>query len=135
MKSFSLKAGILKERVFFLALIASAAWHIFWLSAVTVVVAPKETAVVKFSNISFLGPLLARGTLEVRIEPPQRSFLEGRRLDFVEKMPIEMTRDIAGSAQGGFPVKDLPVSTDEKLTNFVKKAVGGLKKEAAYDVE
>src|SRR3989338_790502 len=71
---------------FVLALIFSFAWHIFWLSAVAVVVNPKETGPAKFSKISFLGPILGKGAISVRIEPRERSLLEKRYLKGVEGM-------------------------------------------------
>jgi len=75
---------IFKDRIFYLALIASAALHIFWLSAVTVAM-PRETKPIKFSRVSFLGPIAGKGALDIGVDLRERSFLEKRYLDSMQK--------------------------------------------------
>jgi len=75
-------------RVLILAILFSAVWHLFWLSAFTVVIVPKTAKPVKFSGVSFLGPILDRGALSVSVAPRQRSPLEERYLTEIEKPPL-----------------------------------------------
>lgn len=74
----------MKERIFLLSILLSLALHIFWLSAITVV-APKSAGPVKFSKVSFLGPILMRGAIDLRMEPRARSFLEERYFNIFNK--------------------------------------------------
>ena len=135
MKAMNFRIRMFADRIFVIAIIASAVWHVFWLSIVTVVSTPKESGVVKFSKVSFLGPILERGALEVRIEPSQRSFLEKRHLDLVE----------SGITAHNVPVNDGPIKepsgkdffvlSDGKLFGLIKEAVTASKLEPAYDME
>ncbi|MBN2453644.1 MAG: hypothetical protein JXB40_05215 [Candidatus Omnitrophica bacterium] len=56
----------------------SFALHLFWLSAIKIVSAPVREEAVKFSKVSFLGPILSRVGMEVRAAPASRSLLEIR---------------------------------------------------------
>jgi hypothetical protein len=75
-----------KERVLIAALLFSAVWHIFWLSAVSVVVAPKAAKQVKFSGVSFLGPILDMGVFKTNIEPRERTMPEKRYLAYAASL-------------------------------------------------
>jgi hypothetical protein len=70
----------IRDKVLISAIIFSAVWHIFWLSAFTVVVVPKVKKPVKFSSVSFLGPILDKSTLNVNIKPGERNALEEKYL-------------------------------------------------------
>jgi len=72
------------DRVLLSALIFSAVWHLFWLSALTVVIVPKDTMPPKFSSVSFLGPILGQSILEVSSAAHERSIPEKRYLSELE---------------------------------------------------
>ena len=73
MKKIDLKI----DCIFILAVLASLIWHAFWLSAVKIV-APGRNTSVRFSKIAFLGPILTKGAVEVRMAARPDSFLEKR---------------------------------------------------------
>ena len=121
------------DKIFVGAIIVSICWHLFWLSAVTIVSTPSKQAPVKFSKVSFLGPILERGPLEMRIEPRQRSILEKRYLTDVERIAAGAKAlqakdpDAAGEA-----VWDFSASSDEKLSGFIRDAVSDAKIEPVF---
>jgi len=84
-----------KSSILISAIIFSAAWHIFWLSAFTVVVVPKVTKNIKFSNVSFLGPILEKGVLNVNIKSHDRTTLEKKYFDSIEARIILPAEEIA----------------------------------------
>lgn len=88
-----LKITVFKDRIFIFAIVASALWHIFWLSAVTVVSAPDRTGPLKFSRVSFLGPILEMKTPSLRVEPKERSFLEKRYITVLDRYNGYSTED------------------------------------------
>ena len=63
-----------------MALAVSLVWHLFWLSAVKVVTEPANRKAIKFSKVSFLGPFLERGAINLKVQPKERAFLEKRYL-------------------------------------------------------
>ncbi|MBI5124115.1 MAG: hypothetical protein HZA72_01695 [Candidatus Omnitrophica bacterium] len=85
-----MKNFFVKDKVLISAILFSALWHIFWLSAFVVVVVPKSAKVVKFSNISFLGPILDRGILSVSLKPQEQTAPERRYLADIEKYPTQI---------------------------------------------
>lgn len=75
------------SRILISAIILSAVWHIFWISAVTVVVVPKAPSKsVKFSSVSFLGPILEQGMLKVSVAPHELSASEKEYLSHIENL-------------------------------------------------
>lgn len=86
----NIKIKIFKDRVFIYAILFSAIWHIFWISSVSVVVAPKAERKVKFSGVSFLGPILDKGILKVSVEPRERTVLEKRYLADIERLSLRI---------------------------------------------
>lgn len=118
-----------KDRIFNLAILISVAWHIFWLSMITVVVTPKETGQVKFSKVSFLGPILERGALEVRIKPRERSLLEKRHLVNIGNLTALKVDELV--YQKGW---HLTCPSDEKLTGLIEDAVSGPKLEPPLEI-
>lgn len=80
-------ATFLKQnRIFFIAIVVSLIWHGFWLSTLTIV-APVTKEHVKFSKVAFLGPILDRGVMEVRVKARERSFLENRYISLMYDIP------------------------------------------------
>lgn len=117
-----------KHRILSYAILASLIWHLFWISALKVVISKPPQAAVKFGKVSFLGPILSRSAIELKISPRQRSILEKRYLRELEGiMASPMQRD-----QGARPendVKTSPIVSDEGIKRFVEKAVAGAKLE------
>ena len=72
----NIKSLLFKDKVLISAILFSAVWHIFWLSAFTVVTVPKIKKPVKFSSVSFLGPILDRGILNVNVKEREQTILE-----------------------------------------------------------
>ena len=54
------------------------------MSALTVVVVPKDTKPLKFSSVSFLGPILGEGVLAVSTAVKERSIPEKRYFSEIE---------------------------------------------------
>ena len=137
MKIMKVKMALLKNRVFVIAILVSAGWHIFWMSAVKVVMAPKDASAVKFSKISFLGPILGKGALEVRFETGERSLLERKFLDIISKdfygpeepgEEIDIEKRVSSKSASHMP-------GDEKLASFIEDSLGAAKAEPDYLIE
>ena len=82
------KSLLFKDKVLIFAILFSAVWHLFWLSALTVVVVPKDTKPPKFSSVSFLGPILDESVLAVSAVRHERSVLEKRYLSSIENSSV-----------------------------------------------
>lgn len=124
---------VLKEKILFAAILLSLLWHLFWVVAVKVVVVPPNNRPVKFSKIAFLGAILPeRSALEVRLEPRERSVLERRYLENVEKVPEPMsvtepdTKEVLGN--------DYLIS-DQNLAGIAAAAMDNAKLEPSPAVE
>jgi len=124
------------DRILISAVIFSVAWHIFWLSAVNVVSRPRSAKSVKFSSVSFLGPILERGTLNVSVAPHELSTEEKEYLSYL--------KDSSGNLQH-LDVKDsyvkaqiydssLPVGEEEPV-NLIISAIDGQKTEPGRDID
>ena len=120
-----------RDRVLLSALIFSAIWHLFWLSALTVVVVPKDTKAPKFSSVSFLGPILEQSILEVRSAAHERSTPEKRYFSEIEN-PSAFIREkadlddyICAGLDDGTNIFEL----DEILTGLAILAIDGNKME------
>ena len=123
------------DRMLILAIAVSLAWHLFWMFAVNVVVAPKNTGGVKFSKVSFLGPILERGALEVRVAPSQRTFLERRYLAAAGKMVPVIEEEPEMPSADTLAESDIYVSLDAKLAPLIKEAVSASKLEPNYEMQ
>lgn len=86
MKAIELKKRFFQDPVFIVAILVSAIWHIFWLSIVSVSTVPREIDSIRFSKVSFLGPMPASRALEMRVEPGSRSLPEKRFFKFIENL-------------------------------------------------
>lgn len=132
----NIKIKISKDRVFIYAILFSAIWHIFWISSVNVVVVPKAERKVKFSGVSFLGPILDKGILKVSVEPRERTILEKRYLADIERLSLRMV-DItandnyaeAGLSEGAYSVND------EEWTALTIASIDTQKIEPGRDIE
>ena len=120
-------------KVLAVAIVISLAWHLFWLSAVKVVVKPGKAKTVKFSKVAFLGPLLTRGVMAVTAEPKARSLLEKRYLSGVAKFSA------ANEPKAGDQYSRLDdtgpgrSSADAKMITLIDQMLGTIKLEPSYD--
>jgi hypothetical protein len=121
-----------KYRVLIFAIFLSFVLHLFWLSAVRVVAAPQGPRPVKFSRVSFLGPLLTKTATEVRITQRPRSFLE-ERYNALAGDPLDKETGTGlnapvryDNARGSRP------NFDKKIALLVDSAVSGRKLEPAF---
>ena len=119
------------NRVLLSALIFSAMWHLFWLSALIVVVVPKDAKPIKFSSVSFLGPILEASMLAVSSTVHERSIPEKRYLSEMENLSTPIRERAVSDA---YTEADLNVGTDifesdEILAGFVISAIDGNKME------
>ena len=119
------------DRVLLSALIFSIAWHLFWMSALTVVVVPKDTKPPKFSSVSFLGPILGESVLAVSSAVHERSIPEKRYLSEIENLSalvVEKSYQDAYNEAGLDAGTDI-FESDEMLTGLAITAIDGDKME------
>lgn len=122
-------------RIFALAILASLVWHLFWLSTIVIVSKPINSRSVKFSKVSFLGPLLGKGSMGLQARPKDSSFLETRYLSVAGHLAQRPEQDINISAykyEGGNDAYHL---RDERMITFIDDALAGEKLEPSYDEE
>jgi len=121
-------------RIFALAVFASFLWHLFWMSAITVVSRPDRAGHVKFSKVSFLGPLLGKGDMGLQARPKEGSFLEKRylELDRLSYFPAAITSPAMDDFE---PDTGAYRSRDENMVILIEDALGADKAEPPYDEE
>ena len=128
----NLNIALSKYRILIFAIFLSFVLHLFWLSAVRVVVAPQLSRPVKFSRVSFLGPLLTKTATEVRIAQRPRSFLE-ERYNALAGDPLDTEAATSRNAPVKYDNAQRPCSKpDEKIVSFIDGAVSGRKLEPAF---
>jgi len=117
------------DRILLSALIFSVVWHLFWMSALTVVVAPKDAKPPKFSNISFLGPILGASILEVSSATHERSTFEKRYISDIENLsvPVKAGDDFDVYAGAGLDAGANIFEHDETLESLAIPAIDGNK--------
>lgn len=120
-----LKKVIERNKILFLAIAASLAWHLACLSVCAIVAPPSTAHPVTFSKVAFLGLMPERGSMEVRVSPRERTFLEGRYLERFGGI-IDVSRTDRGR------VAESPSPADSKgfagrLRGLIDEAVSGQK--------
>jgi len=122
-------------KIFALALLASLLWHLFWLSTINIVSRPDNERPVRFSKVSFLGPLLGKGAMELQVRPKERTFFESRYLKAAGGLSER-------TAARGYPAAaryegdvDTGRFGDERPAAAIDKAPGGEKLEPSYAEE
>ena len=118
----------MRYRILWLMIVISFAMHILWLSAVKVVVSTNRFEVVKFSKVSFLGPILAKGAIEVKVSQ-KRFFLERRYLSAIARAQFMESEIKEKTVLRRSPGER--ILYDENLNIFVDEAVSGSKLEPA----
>ena len=126
----NIKSLLVKDKIIIFAILFSAVWHLFWLSALTVVVVPEDTKPSKFSGVSFLGPILKESMLNVRAAVHERSAPEKRYLSDIENSSvlIEEKADSDGYAEIGI-VAEIDPESEEMITGIAISAIDGNKSE------
>lgn len=124
-------AIVSKYKILSYAILASLVLHLFWISAVKVVVSKTPQKTVKFSKVSFLGPILSRGAIELKLSPRQRSFLEKRYLAELEGL-IPALMPSGPGIRPEYDMEGSPISSDRDISRFVEEAVTGVKLEPDY---
>ena len=120
-------------RIFLIAILASLGWHLFWLSTIAIVSNPVNARSVKFSKVSFLGPLLGKGSMELQSRPKERSFLEIRyfgKESHLLQGPEQGVITTTGKYEGGNDAYHL---RDEKMIMFIDDALSGENPEPSYE--
>jgi len=121
-----------KYRILIFAIILSFVLHLFWLSVVRVVVAPQGPRPVKFSRVSFLGPLLTKTATEVRIAERPRSFLEERYNALAGDLP-DTEATTGHEAAISYDNAQRPLSkSDDKIVSLIDAAISGRKLEPGF---
>lgn len=121
-------------RILIIAIAASLAWHVFWLSSVKIVSSPAPGSPVKFSKVAFLGPILTGAGMEVRASPASRGLLEKRYRDIAGK--TFYAEDMLTKAPGSkYESRGAPDQVNQKLLTAIDDAVAGKKLEPDYPVE
>ena len=122
-------------RILIAAVVFSLAVHLFWLSAVKIVVSPGLTAHAKFSRVTFLGPILTKVNTEVRAERARRSYLEERYAKRLAK-PAPAFGQEAGPRDARHDGRtDGNSAAETRYVNFVGAAVEKAKVEPEYGAE
>ena len=129
---------ILKDesyRILIIAIFVSLAWHLFWISTISIVSRPDPSSKVKFSKVSFLGPLLGGGAMELQARPKERSFLEMRYLGVERNLlqgPVQAVTKSIDKYEGGNDAYHL---RDERATALIDDALSGEKLEPSREEE
>lgn len=112
-------------RIFMIAVLASLLWHLFWLSTITIVAKPENARAVKFSRVSFLGPLLGGGSMEFQARPKERSFLEKRYLDAAGRLSKEPAAGANKAIEAYEEGSGASHGRDERMTSAIDDALAG----------
>lgn len=120
-----------RDNVLISAILFSIIWHLFWLSALTVVVSPKDSGPIKFSNVSFLGPILESNMLSVSVTAHEPSIAEKRYLSYVSSSSQSIKNGKAGLDL--YARADIDAGgdycSDETITSLAISAIAGEKLE------
>ena len=122
-------------RIFAIAIAISLAWHLFWMSTITIVAKPDKNALVKFSKVSFLGPILGKGAMEVQARPKERSFLENRYMDAERSAVYYSERYMTGEEREYYGSTDRYPSRSESMSLLIDGALNAEKPQAGYGAE
>ncbi|MFA6141727.1 MAG: hypothetical protein WC738_00335 [Candidatus Omnitrophota bacterium] len=78
-----------KNRILIIAVALSLGLHLFWIASIKIVMKSGYSGgPVKFSKVSFLGPVYMAGSVELKAPPKEISFLEKRCRVRIASMPV-----------------------------------------------
>ena len=115
-------AFIARNKIIVLAIGGSLLWHLFWLSSITIV-APTVRVPVRFSRVSFLGPVMGQGMTEVRMGPREWTLLEARHL----RRLGSVSSPAAGTPERSATGAGTSAVVEKRLISLVDTAVSGEK--------
>ena len=121
-------------RILMIAVAISLAWHIFWLSAVKIVSSPMLKESVRFSKISFLGPILPGVSVDLRAAPAERSFLE-KRYNRIAGGAFYKERESAAGISARYGGLSALHHASPALSSVIDEAVSGDKLEPDYQAQ
>ena len=80
-----------RDKNFNMAVIFSSAWHLFWISAVGIVVTPTVQTSNIYQEVGFLGPILEKTAFDLMVEEvtPQAETLYSRSTLFMDKVYLK----------------------------------------------
>lgn len=113
----------IRDKVLMAAIAVSLVWHVLWLSAIKIVLAPPEAAPNKFSRVSFFGPISTRGTIEARLARGEPSFLDERYMAALGMPAVpgsgSADRSAISAGEGG--------DVERGMSVFIEKSLEGEK--------
>ncbi len=128
--------GLSSYRILAIAILISLGWHLFWLSAVKIVsTSSAGTGRTKFSKVSFLGPILTKVSMEVRVQPAARSFLEKRFISAVERVCAEAARRLEAPDRRKAGAMTGSRLADVRLPRVIDETVSGRKLEPDFGAD
>ncbi|MDO8526017.1 MAG: hypothetical protein Q7S07_05990 [Candidatus Omnitrophota bacterium] len=116
-------------RIFAISILTSLVWHLFWMSTIVIVSRPDNKHNVKFSKVSFLGPLLGKGAMELQARPKERSFLETRYLGRSNRSPALAMESMSLAGPRYESGNDAYHLMDGRMTASIDDALDGKKPE------
>ena len=131
-----IKINFFKEKVLISALLLSVVWHVFWLSMINVSVVPKVNKQIKFSGVSFLGPILDRGAMKLSVESRERTTLESRYLSSLGFLQPDIPVRVPGPDHVQKTANEViyPVN-DDVFTGLTVAAMDAQKIEPGRDID
>jgi len=129
------KAIIIKNKILIFAILFSAIWHIFWLSAFKVVVVPKVKKSVKFSNVSFLGLILEKSVLNVSMSSHERTKFEQKYMASIEPQLILAAEHPALDEHVSPDINTTYFKDDEEFTDLTIATIDAGKIEPGRDID
>lgn len=119
----TVKTFLSKNRIFILAVVFSLGLHLFWISSIKIVMKSGYSGPVKFSKVSFLGPVYTAGSVELKAPPKEISFLEKRYRARIADMP-------APAVVSGFSAPEGSAGTaDDKIASIIGEVLEESKSE------
>lgn len=123
------------DRILVAAIAISLFWHFFWMFGVKVIIAPKNSGTVKFSKVSFLGPILERGALEVRMATSERSIIEKRYLAMIGSAAPVLKDEIELPEANDVLETDIHSASASSFSAMAREALSASKLEPDYEME
>ena len=113
-------------RILAIAIFASLLWHLFWISTIKIVSSADSALNVRFSRVSFLGPLLG-GAMDLQARPKERSFLEKRYIAMAKRSAQEERFRTKIDVNGYDAGNDAYHLKDDGMTGSVDEVLSGEK--------
>ncbi|MFH1380611.1 MAG: energy transducer TonB [Candidatus Omnitrophota bacterium] len=118
-----------KDKVFNKALLFSALWHLFWISAVIIIVTPTVQPSTMYQEVGFLGPILEKTAFDLMVDEvmPQAETLYARGATFVDKIYLKPK-----GPKRRILKKSIPKTETENFSFVLEKYIKGAKEIPLY---